>query len=906
MLTEAEFNRWCNERGFHDKTVQHIQHIRKAPPARRVRSGRGNVPCWYPSRKMRVTLQAESHKNELVRVVEWDNNETTYETYDQPLPFVLRYKRADGRTISFPYTADFFLIEKDGAGYVECKKERELEELTIKYPERYMKDVDGRWRCPPGEQHAAQFGLFFRVLSDADINWVHHRNLLFLQTYYRIENPHVSETARAAIFSCLASEPGISLVDLLRAVGNQATADEIYTLLILREIYIDLKKVPLAEPGRVHVFDTESTSRMYLGTGSIAKLEVPGYPPPVTLEIGAKVIWDGKPFRIKNTGDTAVWMECETGKVIEVQFSALNELIACGTLKGLPDEGARKPDPVTEKMENATPKQLEEANRRMKIIRPRLDGLHTRDCDGAERSVARYMSLYREAELAYGNGYVGLIPKKRKGNPFPRFDEICYTKMKDVIKDNYMQSEQPNVAEAHRELERRCEEEGIHCLSYKSLLKKVNEEPLYESALARKGPKGAYPFEPWYWELTMTVPRHGDRPFQVAHIDHTELPLDLKSSVTGKPLGSPWWTVMTDAYSRRILAQWLSFFRPSSVSCMMVIRECVRRHRRLPESIVFDGGAEFDSVYLETLLARYYVAKKTRPKSKARFGSTCERIFGTTKTELVNCLKGNKQMMENIRQMTRGLTPQDLSVWTLGTFAWALAHYVYEIRDQMEHPALGQSSREAFESAKAWSGERKNMDIKYDEQFLIDTMPATPRKVSKVYPGCGMKIFHKHYWSDAFRSAGVENTSVPSRFDPEDAGVAKALVNGRWENCISEQYAVFKGRSTREVAIATQELRQQYGTSGRRKRITGALLANFISSAKQLEGLLALNAERLREERDKKTVMALEWPLDLARLALSASTAQGNLPATPVHEPHSEEVPKSTDRQEPLVVYSRY
>jgi hypothetical protein len=42
-----------------------------------------------------------------------------------------------------------------------------------------------------------------------------------------------------------------------------------------------------------------------------------------------------------------------------------------------------------------------------------------------------------------------------------------------------------------------------------------------------------------------------------------------------------------------------------------------------------DGGKEFESIYFETLLARCEVTKKTRPPAKARFGSTCERIFGT-------------------------------------------------------------------------------------------------------------------------------------------------------------------------------------------------------------------------------------------------------------------------------------
>ena len=43
---------------------------------------------------------------------------------------------------------------------------------------------------------------------------------------------------------------------------------------------------------------------------------------------------------------------------------------------------------------------------------------------------------------------------------------------------------------------------------------------------------------------------------------------------------------------------------------MIILRECVYRHNRLPQIVVVDGGKEFDSVCFETLLARYERTKK--------------------------------------------------------------------------------------------------------------------------------------------------------------------------------------------------------------------------------------------------------------------------------------------------------
>jgi len=60
---------------------------------------------------------------------------------------------------------------------------------------------------------------------------------------------------------------------------------------------------------------------------------------------------------------------------------------------------------------------------------------------------------------------------------------------------------------------------------------------------------------------------------------------------------------------------------------MMIFRECVRRNGRLPQILSWMAVAEFDSVYFETLLARYD-AQEDGPPAKARFGSVCERLFG--------------------------------------------------------------------------------------------------------------------------------------------------------------------------------------------------------------------------------------------------------------------------------------
>ena len=115
-------------------------------------------------------------------------------------------------------------------------------------------------------------------------------------------------------------------------------------------------------------------------------------------------------------------------------------------------------------------------------------------------------------------------------------------------------------------------------------------------------------------------------------------------SRTGRNLGRPWATFLSDTFSRRLLAVFLTYDPPSYRSCMMVMRESVRRHGRFPQSIIIDGGREFDSVYFDLLLARYECTKKTRPPAHPRFGSVCERLFGVANTQFIHNLAGNTQL----------------------------------------------------------------------------------------------------------------------------------------------------------------------------------------------------------------------------------------------------------------------
>lgn len=260
--------------------------------------------------------------------------------------------------------------------------------------------------------------------------------------------------------------------------------------------------------------------------------------------------------------------------------------------------------------------------------------------------------------------------------------------------------------------------------------------------------------------------------------------------------------------------------------------------------MVVDGGKEFHSVYFERLLAAYSCTKKTRPAAKPRFGSVCERLFGSANTMLIHNLQGNTQITRNVRGVTKIVNPRNLAVWTLGSLYKNLCDWAYEFYDNKQHPALGQSPDEAFTEGLLKTGLRNHKIIPYDEMFRIFTLPTTSKGTAKVIPNNGVKINNIYYWHNNFRLAEVEKTQVPVRYDPYDMGVAYAYVKKQWVTCISQHYSSFTGHSEREIMLISEELRKQYKNHSKQFVITASSLAVFLSQAEQEERVLL---QRLRD-----------------------------------------------------------
>lgn len=824
------------------------------------RAAAGNSPTRHASYKMGWTVGTESRTVELAFARAADDDSAVLEYYDQPPTIWLQYLSSRGRKLpAIAHTPDFFVLRQDRAEWVECKTEDELQRLMAHNPHRYRRGADDAWSCPPGDRYAATLGLHYRVFSSREIDWVYQRNLIFLESYRRAPHLRVPDEAAACVQALVQAAPGLALAALLQQ-ATAASADDIYTLIASKRVYVDLRLAPLAEPERVRIFRDAAMARAYAVLNACPPVDLPSAHP-VRVVVGAAIAWDGAPWTIVNIGDHAIALLGAQGLTLSLPRADVEALVAQGVITGLPlHTWPEREQEARDLIATASPTALEEATRRSRIVLAHLNREVVPGDATPERTMYLWVKRWRQAGDRYGPrfAFVGLLPQLgRCGNRTPKLLPETRTLAEDFIAHKLESLRGGTKRTIWGALVTACGEKGLEAPSYKTFWTMVQQRPRYAHECKRRGPRAAYGREPFYYELTLSTPRHGDRPWEVGHIDHSPGDVELVCSRTGKNLGTCWMTFLTDAFSRRILAVYLAFHPPSALSCMMVLRECVRRHQRLPETAVVDGGPEFRSVYFETLLARYGTHKRTRPSGKPRHGSVCERLFGTSMTQVLHGLQGNTQVRRYVRGVTKGVDPRHHACWTLEALYHHLCAWAYEVYDTLEHPALGQSPRATYAQGLLAGGRREHLLIPYDEDFVLQTLPTTPRGTATVQVSRGVKIHNIYYWArdDAFRDPTVERTQVPVRYDPFDAGMAYAYVRGRWRPCISEHYTRFQGRTVPEIMLASAEIRQRHARHNARATyvVTARQIAAHLAAAESTEAELA----RLRAAENRSIVAVI-------------------------------------------------
>ena len=303
-----------------------------------------------------------------------------------------------------------------------------------------------------------------------------------------------------------------------------------------------------------------------------------------------------------------------------------------------------------------------------------------------------------------------------------------------------------------------------------------------------RGHKKAYQQGPCYWMLDQETPIHCERPFELVHLDHTLLEIELHSSLSGERLGRPWLTLAVDALSRRILAFYLSFHAPSYVSCMMALLDLFKRFGRRPEGLIHDWGSEFKARDLNNLVdTARILARHWRPKSAAKYGAVLERLFGLTNTAFIANLRGNTKARKDVRTLTRQVDPLTHSGLTLADLYYGLEEFFFEEYDQRKHPALLRTPRAVFEDARLSDGERLNGLLRFDD-ILPVALPTVRGGTRVIDSARGIHVNYDYYGHPRLADLKLNGTKAIVKSVPFHPGYILAFADGEWLTCKSKFY----------------------------------------------------------------------------------------------------------------------
>ena len=815
---------------------QLILDARAQAPVRPVKSQGGNVITILASQKMGREIRTESSHIEFAAAVTREHADDVLEYYPQPCE--LRFELVDdatGEVHKVRHIPDFLTLRDDGFTLEEWKSETKLARLAEKYPYRYSKGSDGLWYVPQIEKQLADIGIRYRVFSDESIPRRRVSNLLYLADYLHLSEPCPGDVL-ALLHEALREHGCLTFMELM-AAPFAFDADSLNQAIAGNCVVTNLDRESLAEKRSFHLYRDEALRDFMLAdtrSGSLPGIDR------FALDIveGAKFIFQENELTIVMLAGDSVVCNRQDGSTITLTRTWLEEAHDRGQVMALQQE-----QKSIQNLSGYSEEDFKTALRRQALIEAKLTQKVVSD-----RTLRRWEAR-QEIALANGdNEVLALVPHKGKGNRTPRLSTRQVELMDSVIETEWINSKAINFKTCYKIMLVVFDEAGEQAPSYPTLIARIKARVTNRDVRTRHGKRFAYQEDIFIDVLYYDTPAHGNRPFQYVHIDHTQLDIEVISSRTGKPLGRPWLTLAVDAWSRRIVAFYLTFDGPSYTSVMMIVRDMVRRFNRLPEFIIVDNGRDFMSDAFASFLRAMGTHLRFRPKGRPRHGAVLERMFGRLNTEYIHNLAGNTKATKNVRMVTGSHLPQKLAEWTLEALYYGIQHWACEYYDENIHPALDESPREAFMRGLRENGSRPQKHIIFNRDFLIATCPPVDRTGTRlVHRQRGVKVDHRFYWNVAFQSALVAGRSAPVREDLWDASSVYVLLKDTWVHAICRNLHGLGLLADVEKRALTAEYKRRHGSAADNERDTKRL-REFIQVFTP-KGALATEFERQRENK---------------------------------------------------------
>lgn len=437
----------------------------------------------------------------------------------------------------------------------------------------------------------------------------------------------------SAVTKHLDRQPMTTLATLFEVAG---TRDAVYEAVANAEVFFDLERDYVMDD-HAPVYRDRLIWKADLIFRSKPPVEV-GAGGTIDTRIGNRLVYDGTPSVVLSSDSESLWIRGDDGALTRIALDSIPGLVTSGRVGAVPTLQSAGQSGL-EQIITADPANLARALQKYSLVEAWIMG---RDVSAVPtRSLRRYRERFREAEALHGHGLVGLLDNQaRRGNRTVRVEDTILEEIKLIVETEMLTAVAPSIATAHRLLNSRLRQKGLSPLSRKTFDLRARAVDRERWARARFGHKAANaeraPHRP------SNIPVKGDRAWEIAHIDSEQIDLELISERAGGEIPLAWLSVMLNVNPTYPLGWHIAPNKPNEESILMVARDCVRRHNRLPDVVVYDLGAEHRTITFDVLRATYKSDFIKRPGGNPRFGPEIESFWNSINQYVLHQMKGNR------------------------------------------------------------------------------------------------------------------------------------------------------------------------------------------------------------------------------------------------------------------------
>jgi putative transposase len=714
-----------------------------------------------------------------------------------PQPPAVNLESTDGKgriTTTQLYTPDFLAVRDTEIVVIETRVERRLFDQMLKSPHQFSRDPDGKWHFSPAEKYFSSLGFRYELRTTASLPGKLVENERFLEDYISEDCPPLTDEEAAAIARFIQDRRFAPLHVLLeQGFGS----DQIFKAIADSVVTVDLTATLLAATDDVYVYADEATQTAHQLVARSAREPALPIPGSMLLRTGSQLTFDGRKYTVLLVGEREVMLEDENGIPTPMDVGVISRM---HDLKMLEADGVKKHADMRQ-LADCSPGELARAVERLNAARS------GESSSFAARSISRFVTQIAHAANDL-EALIALVDNRREsGNRKRKVSVLNEEIIAKAISERYNIPEQTTKKGAYHRYLKLCEDkkessgQDLRPISYPTFCRHCEQQSKTE---ARRGRRAAYQEAQIYQAIENTYPVHGVRPHEVLYVDHTIANLATVSP-HGVPLGKPTLTIGVDGNTTHPRALVLSYDPASTRTVLLLLRDYVRRHSRLPRVIVVDNGREFHSKELAHFCSLYGIDLRFRGAGMPRGGAMIERLLGAAEDEALSEMSGNtRAMKKDTRLITKSVDPFRRAEWTLFAAYQAIQEYLFDVRPNRVHPALGETPNAYEQRRLNETGHREHRLFRLDENLMLMTSPHARRPFHLVDRQRGVWVDGIWYRHPAMAEV-KRREKVEVRVEPWNASVVYVLIKNRWVAAVGRSARWLVGRTRREVEISLRE-----------------------------------------------------------------------------------------------------